>query len=97
MCPRGHRHCPRTPDTLAGPQANQPFAAGTHPAFIPSTSNGPPSDMSIRDPSAQDIPVASARPGLRARRPWLIGGALGVAGLLLVAWLLSGLGGGRRS
>jgi HlyD family secretion protein len=31
------------------------------------------------------------------RRPWLIGGALGVAGLLLVAWLLSGWSGGSRS
>jgi HlyD family secretion protein len=53
--------------------------------------------MSIRDTSAQDIPVASARPGLRARRPWLIGGALGVAGVLLAAWLLSGWSGGSRS
>ena len=55
--------------------------------------------MSIRDTSAQDIPVASTARGRhwRQRRPWLVGGALGVAGLLLVGWLLSGWAGGSRS
>ena len=53
--------------------------------------------MSIRDTSAQDIPVAHASPRLRQRRPWLIAGALGITGLLLIAWLLSGWSGGSRS
>ena len=54
--------------------------------------------MSIRDTSAQDIPVAgTASRASRMRRPWLIGGALGIAGLLLVAWLLAGWSGGSRS
>ena len=53
--------------------------------------------MSIRDTSAQDIPVAHASPRLRQRRPWLIAGALGITGILLIAWLLSGWSGGSRS
>ena len=55
--------------------------------------------MSIRDTSAQDIPVASsaAASRMRRRRPWLVAGVLGVVGLLLAAWLLSGWSGGSRS
>jgi len=55
--------------------------------------------MSIRDTSAQDIPVASsaASSRMRRRRPWLVAGVLGVVGLLLAAWLLSGWSGGSRS
>jgi HlyD family secretion protein len=54
--------------------------------------------MSIRDTSAQDIPVASAASTrLRQRRPWLVAGGLGVLGLLLAGWLLSGWAGGSRS
>ena len=53
--------------------------------------------MSIRDTSAQDIPVAHASPRLRQRRPWLIAGALGITGILLIAWLLSGWSGGSRA
>jgi len=53
--------------------------------------------MAIRDTAAQDIPVANARPGLRTRRQWLVGGALALAALLLGAWLVSGWSGGSRS
>jgi HlyD family secretion protein len=55
--------------------------------------------MSIRDTSAQDIPVASsvASSRLRQRRPWLVAGGLGALGLLVAAWLLSGWTGGSRS
>jgi len=55
--------------------------------------------MSIRDTSAQDIPVASsaASSRMRRRRPWLVAGGLGVLALLLAAWLLSGWSGGSRS
>jgi HlyD family secretion protein len=55
--------------------------------------------MSIRDTSAQDIPVASsaAASRMRRRRPWLVAGVLGVVGLLLAAWLLSGWSGGSHS
>jgi len=54
--------------------------------------------MSIRDTSAQDIPVASAGSSkLRQHRPWLVAGGLGALGLLLAAWLLSGWAGGSRS
>jgi len=56
--------------------------------------------MSIRDTSAQDIPVATssaASSRLRQRRPWLVAGGLGVLGVLAAAWLLSGWSGGSRS
>jgi HlyD family secretion protein len=53
--------------------------------------------MSIRDTSAQDMPVAHTSPRTRRRRTWLIAGTLGAAGLLLVAWLLSGWSAGSRS
>ena len=55
--------------------------------------------MSIRDTSAQDIPVAGSAASTRSRqrRPWLVAGGLGALGLLLAAWLLSGWAGGSRS
>jgi HlyD family secretion protein len=54
--------------------------------------------MSIRDTSAQDRPVAGiASHDARKRRGWLLAGGLGVALLLLAAWLLSGWNAGSRS
>jgi HlyD family secretion protein len=54
--------------------------------------------MSIRDTSAQDRPVAGAAShDTRKRRGWLLAGGLGMALLLLAAWLLSGWNAGSRS
>jgi len=54
--------------------------------------------MSIRDTSAQDRPVATpASHGARKRRGWLLAGGIGLALLLLAAWLLSGWSAGSRS
>jgi HlyD family secretion protein len=52
--------------------------------------------MSIRDTSAQDIPVAQAS-ALRQRRPLLVAVGTGALVLLLGAWLLSGWMGGSHS
>ena len=99
MCPAGHPLV--SADTRGQPrmQPQQPFGAGTHPALIPiDIPSTTPQHMSIRDTSAQDIPVAAtASRASRLRRPWLIGGALGAAGLLVAAWLLAGWRGGSRS
>ena len=55
--------------------------------------------MSIRDTSAQDVPVAgrAAPTRLHLRRSWLVAGGLGALGLLVIAWLLAGWSGGSRS
>ena len=55
--------------------------------------------MSIRDTSAQDVPVAgrAASTRLHLRRSWLVAGGLGALGLLVIAWLLAGWSGGSRS
>ena len=56
------------------------------------------SDMSIREPSGQDRPVASAiTPQARNRRRWLAGGASALGLLMVAAWLLSGWSAGSRS
>jgi HlyD family secretion protein len=52
--------------------------------------------MSIRDTSAQDIPVGQASP-MRQRRPLLVAIGTGAVVLLLGAWLLSGWMGGSHS
>src|SRR5947209_7292974 len=53
--------------------------------------------MSIRDTSAQDMPIAAAGSRLRKRRPMLlaIGGAAAL--LLIAAWLVSGWSAGSQS
>jgi HlyD family secretion protein len=53
--------------------------------------------MSIRDTSGQDQPVATSSGQARKRRRWLLGGAIGVAVLLLAGWLMSGWSAGSRS
>jgi len=54
--------------------------------------------MSIRDTSAQDIPVGSAATRqTRQRRQWLAYAAGGVVLLLLAGWLVSGWAAGSRS
>lgn len=54
--------------------------------------------MSIREPSGQDRPVASATtPQARRRRHWLVGGASVLGVLIGAAWLLSGWSAGSRS
>ena len=52
--------------------------------------------MSIRDTSAQDIPVGQAS-AMRQRRPLLVAIGTGAVVLLLGAWLLSGWMGGSHS
>lgn len=54
--------------------------------------------MSIRDTSAQDIPVGNAATRQsRQRRQWLLYGAGGLALLVVAAWLVSGWAAGSRS
>ncbi|HUH89237.1 MAG TPA: efflux RND transporter periplasmic adaptor subunit [Lysobacter sp.] len=53
--------------------------------------------MSIRDTSGQDQPVAASSGQARKRRQWLLGGAIGVAVLLLAGWLVSGWSAGSQS
>lgn len=54
--------------------------------------------MSIREPSGQDRPVATAAAlRTRSRRQWLLAGASALAVLLAGAWLLSGGSAGSRS
>ncbi|HET7656153.1 MAG TPA: efflux transporter periplasmic adaptor subunit, partial [Luteimonas sp.] len=54
--------------------------------------------MSIRDTSAQDIPVGNAASRRsRQRRQWLLYGAGGLALLVVAAWLVSGWAAGSRS
>ncbi|HET8818173.1 MAG TPA: efflux RND transporter periplasmic adaptor subunit [Xanthomonadaceae bacterium] len=52
--------------------------------------------MNIRDTSAQDRSLASRLPQ-RQRQRWLLGGAVGLALLLAIAWLASGWAAGSRS
>ena len=54
--------------------------------------------MSIRDTSAQDIPVGNAATRQsRQRRQWLLYGVGGVALLLVAGWLVAGWAAGSRS
>jgi len=53
--------------------------------------------MSIRDTSAQDLPVSAALPRARQQRRWLLIGGAGLAGVLAVGWVLSGWSAGSRS
>lgn len=53
--------------------------------------------MSIPDTSRQDQPIANVHPLARQRRRWLMGGAMGLGLLLVIAWLVTGWSGGSRS
>jgi HlyD family secretion protein len=53
--------------------------------------------MSIRDTSAQDLPIASGGSRLRQRRPLLLAAAGGTALLLVAGWLISGWSSGSQS
>ncbi len=53
--------------------------------------------MSIRDTSAQDIPLKPARASLRQRRPWLVPAAVALVVVALAGWLLSGWSGSSHS
>jgi HlyD family secretion protein len=53
--------------------------------------------MSIRDTSAQDLPVAAAPPQVRLRRTRLLFIGAALLGVLLVGWLVVGWSGGSRS
>lgn len=53
--------------------------------------------MSIRDTSGQDRRVAPPTGAARLPRAWLIGGAVGLALLLVVGWLFAGWSAGGRS
>ena len=53
--------------------------------------------MSIRDTSAQDIPLTPARASLRQRRPWLAPAAVALVVVALAGWLLSGWSGSSHS